>query len=126
MAALKAWRVSPSYDYAYSQVVFAETRGKAKDLAMRTDVCEDCSFTEIRVTRVPGLDSEYRGRWEMDWYDPYDRRALVREGWMCENVYDEDCLVCHGNDYCQALKDWRQENGKGEGDFPNEEEVLWT
>lgn len=97
---MKAWKVFNNYT-GYSTVVFAETRGKAKTLGMRTDCCEDAEFTEMYVYRVPMLDDEYRGHWEMDFYDDKDRLALVKKaGWCCEYPEDEECAACIAKDFC--------------------------
>ena len=91
---MKAWKVG-RLDDAYSSVVFAETRGKAREVAMDTD------FIEIGAWRCKKADGEYRGHFEMDWYDPKDRLFLIKElGFTCEYFGDEDCEQCVGKDFC--------------------------
>ena len=97
---MKAWKAF-SPDWAYSTVIFAETEGKARAAAMHTDCCEDMMFTEIAIRRCKELDGEHRGHTEMDWYDPLDRLALVKNGWMCEYFGDDDCETCAGKDLCE-------------------------
>lgn len=76
---MKAYKISDLKGYAdYSTVVFAETSGKAKAIAITTDAFNDYEFTEISARRVPELDKYYRGLDEMDWLDDADRIALVR------------------------------------------------
>lgn len=53
----------------FATVVFAETPGKARQLAQSTDACEDLDFIDIRAIRAPALDECYRGWDEMNWYE---------------------------------------------------------
>ena len=62
---MKAWFVRKK-DECCATVVFAETRGKARSLAMSTVVCEYANFCEIEVRRVPHMDKYYvEGKKEM-------------------------------------------------------------
>ena len=109
---MKAWKTYNKFD-TYSTVVFAETRGQAKALALHTDCHEGCEFTDISVYRVPELDGEYRGHWEMDFFaDDQDRLALVKfAGYSCEYPEDKECAVCVAKDFCDAAMP-RKENEK--------------
>ena len=100
---MKAWQVR-EIDNPYTTVVFAETRGKAKALALATDACEYAEFINIEVHRRTQLDKYYKvGKREMDWYDPKDRIALVKElGMSCE--YMEDCEKCSAKKYCEQYQ----------------------
>ena len=49
---MKAWLVREKDEFC-AEVVFAETRGKARSLALSTDCCEDANFTDIEVRRMP-------------------------------------------------------------------------
>lgn len=105
---MKAYRVQDEESCEnYSTVVFAETRSKAKTEAMTTDACEDARYIDIRVTRIPELDKEYRGHTEMDWEDAQDRIALVKCGWSCHPDYWDpaDCERCPAADWCDLYKD---------------------
>ena len=98
---MKAYKISDLKGYAdYSTVVFAETSGKAKAIAITTDAFNDYEFTEISARRVPKLDKYYRvGKKEMDWYDDADRIALVKEGkFHCFEV--SECPSCPAREYC--------------------------
>lgn len=103
---MKAWKAEDKRDGFYSTVVFAETRGQAKSAAKATDCCEDADWTDIRVTRAPELDGEYRGHTEMEWYDDQDRIALIKNGWHCEEVWLDECETCVGRDECETYKDY--------------------
>jgi hypothetical protein len=80
-------------------VVFAESASRAKKLAMRTEVCEDSFFTDVRVQRFPEMDGKDRGRDAIDWNDAEDRKALVALGWACEETSGE-CDSCPEKSNC--------------------------
>ena len=109
---MKAWRVSKKDD-CYSTIVFAETRGKAKSTALATDCCEYADFCDIEVRREKELDKYYReGKIEMDWENPTDRIALVKEcGFHCDPDYFdwEECSVCSAKEYCDYYQDRLEE-----------------
>lgn len=100
---MKAWLVREKDEFC-AEVVFAETRGKARSLALSTDCCEDANFTDIEVRRMPEADKHYKeGRWHLDWEDPQDRIVLVKEcGFVCDYdaFYFEDCETCSAKEYC--------------------------
>lgn len=119
---MKAWLVRQK-DSEYATVVFAETRGKARSLAMTTDACEDADFCDIEVSRKPQLDKYYqKGKKEMDWDDDKDRLALVKEcGFYCVPLDLKECDRCPAKKYCseyeaelEYLKDC-EEYTEGEG-----------
>lgn len=94
---MKAWLVR-ARNCEYATVVFADTRGKARAIAMHTDACEDAKFTDIEVYRKPRLDKYYTsGKKEMDWYNSKDRIALVKH---CDFYCIEEC----DSDDCPALR----------------------
>ena len=97
---MKAYIITDLQGYAdCSTVVFAETSGKAKAIAIHTDAFEDYEFTEISARRIPKLDKYYRGKKEMDWYDDDDRIALVKDGkFHCFEV--SECPNCPAKEYC--------------------------
>lgn len=109
---MKAWLVKDKDQYS-ATVVFAETRGKARALALCTEACEDVDFCDIEVRRRPNLDKYYReGKKEMDWYNSKDRIALVKDGnFVCDPDYwePEDCEVCPAKQYCGTYQDYLTE-----------------
>lgn len=109
---MKAYVVRWKEDTGYSTVVFANDAKEAKKAAMWTDFWEDSDqiFTDLRVTRIPELDAEYRGHSEMDWNDTLDRIALCKCGWHCESVSDA-CDLCCARDYCDhwEKEDWEED-----------------
>lgn len=112
---MKAWLVQEK-DECRATVVFAETRGKARSIAMSTDACEDADFCDIEVRRVPNMDKYYKeGKVEMDWENPKDRIALVREcGFRCDYDYLDwvDCESCSAREYCDTYQDHLTEEGE--------------
>ena len=105
---MKAYKIADLKGYAdYSPVVFAETSGKAKAIAITTDAFNDYEFTEISARRVPKLDKYYRGLDEMDWFDDADRIALVRDaGYSCAPACweGEDCTRCPAKQWCERCQ----------------------
>lgn len=108
---MKAWLIRNEQSYEnWCTVVFAETRGKAHALAMHSDCCEGAEWKDVRVTRLPVMDAMCKDRTEMDWYDPDDRIALVKEcNWECAEPEDDECLVCPANAWCGHYEDLIQE-----------------
>ena len=116
---MKAWLVNVKDEFG-AEIVFAETRGKARALALSTDCCEDAKFTDIEVRRMRYADKYYKeGKWHLDWENPKDRIILVRNfDFHCDyNAFDiGDCEDCSAREYCELYKeqirksfDWRSE-----------------
>ena len=102
---MKAWIVRVPDEWC-STVVFAETRGKARSIAMHTDTCEDCKFIDIEVRRIPHMDKYYRGLNEI---------ALVKEcGFRCsyEMLGYIDCSDCPAKQYCNAYVERSNNNAE--------------
>ena len=110
---IKAYQVSGK-DNFFSTVVFAESRGKARALALSTDCCEDENFIDVKVYRLPIADSQYKGRLEMQWENQQDRLFLVKEcGWHCDSDYvnyAEPCEDCIAKKYCDLYVAIRNES----------------
>lgn len=101
---MKAWLVRER-DNQCATVVFAETRGKARSIALNTEACEDADFCDIDVTRYKHMDKYYvDGKIEMDWYNAKDRIALVKDADFCcsdETIYNGiNCDDCPAKEYC--------------------------
>ena len=112
---MKAWHVrDEARGNDFATIVFAETRGKAHALAMRTDACEDAEWIDVRVTRMPSCDSAYRGIWELDWFNEADRLVLVRDAnFVCSYEYDYadcDCDQCPATEYCYRYESMHEED----------------
>lgn len=111
---VKAWFATETVNFG-ATVVFAETRGKAKSLALCTSCCEDVNFCDIEVRRAPQMDKYYaEGKTEMDWSDPKDRIALVKEcGFYCRHPIAEDCIDCPAREFCDEAVTEEGENENG-------------
>ena len=113
---MKAWLVRERGEFC-AAVVFAETRGKARALALHTDACEDAKFTDIEVSRMEVADKYYKeGKCELDWNNDEDRIALVKDcGFRCDPDWFEweDCLECTGRQHCDVYQDHLQEEQEG-------------
>ena len=107
---MKAWLVRAK-DEVNCAVVFAETRGKARAYAFNRDFCDTADFVDIEVRRAPTIDKYYTdGKNEMDWYDPKDRLALVKElGFYCEEPNYTECKTCVAKNDCEYMRE-REEN----------------
>ena len=109
---MKAWLAKDKDEFS-ATVVFAETRGKARSIAMRTETCEDVDFCNIYIRRVPQIDKYYKeGKKEMDWFNDDDRLALVKEcGFYCEYIAEDMCEDCPAKEYCDEYigrKGWKE------------------
>ena len=105
---MKAWLVREKDEFC-ATVVFAETRGKARAMALHTECCEDEDFCDIEVRRKPQADKYYKeGKKELDWFNSQDRIALVKDcGFYCDAEYWEkaDCEVCSAKEYCDISRE---------------------
>lgn len=109
---MKAWCVREKDEFE-AAVVFAETRGKAKVLALRTEACEDSDFISIEVRRLKGADKYYKpGKRWLDWFNTEDRIAMVKDlGFTCipDAHCAEECASCPAKDYCDDYIDMDSE-----------------
>lgn len=106
---MKAYSVTDRTECIYSTIVFAETAGQARAIAMGTDACEDVPFIDIWAKRVPKLDAFYKGRSELDWNNDEDRIAMVRyAGYSCayeDDVSIDECKECPAHEWCDRYED---------------------
>ena len=111
MKKMKAYACTDRTECDRYAVVFAETPGKAKMIAQRTDACEDVPFTDIWAKRIPALDDAYRGRNVMDWMNDQDRIRMVRDAdYQCSyevDVTEKKCRACPAFQWCGRAEDWR-------------------
>ena len=105
-----AWHVFPS-DMEYGDVVFAETRNKARFLAIEIcDGFEDLEYVDVHARRLPKADNQCKGRNKMDWYNDEDRLFLAKEyGFWCGGYIEpDDCKCCCANQYCEEYKIYKE------------------
>lgn len=114
---MKAWFVQPKDEF-YAGIVFAETRGKARSVALSLDGFEDTQFTDVEVRRAPYADKYYKeGKCYLDWDNPVERIALVKDcGFICDCDYLEweDCKNCSAKIYCDRYQDHLKESEENE------------
>ena len=64
----------------------------------------DCKYTDMRIKRSKKLDKYYRGVSMMDWENPEDRLAMVKElNYCCAYsipIEKLDCANCSAKDCC--------------------------
>ena len=97
---MKAW-IANTYDMGYSCIVFAETRGKAKSIALTEDNFEYEDFLTLDIHRFKKADSAYHNYPVMDWNNESDRLFLVKEcGFSCVDFNLADCKVCNAKEFC--------------------------
>lgn len=108
---MKAWNVTDKNgDTGISQIVFAETRGKAIQIAL---ACSDGAydyyeFTDMRALREPVFDAYANGRSYLEWSNDEDRVLMVKLGGFycspeCYMTYEE-CLQCPAHEWCSAFE----------------------
>lgn len=107
---MKAWQIEEPYE-GYATIVFADTRNKAKYLAIQYDeALQECGYAEVRAIRRPELD-KYAGDspHTMDFSSDEDRLIMVREaGFRCLEPDYDDCEKCVAKDYCGEYKDYSE------------------
>ena len=112
---MKAWQAN-SEDSEGSVVVFAETAGKAKQTAMKTDELCNEQYIHIRENRLPKIDRFFKeGKTIVDCNEDEDiRLELVKEyNWACLEPTYRDCSVCLAEKYCNySLLEGADENDR--------------
>lgn len=109
---MKAWKVDTNDSDYGATIVFSETSGKAKAVALAN--CrqfEDCDFTELRAWRYEDFDQYYKGEAYPDaWNDDELKLVLVRDhGWFCIDGSDSYCDDCIAKEYCLAWEEVEEE-----------------
>ena len=110
MSNQKAWLVRVKDEFS-AEIIFAETSGQAKSLALSCDFCEDAEFTDLEVRRAPYADKYYKpNKWHLDWDNPRDRVALVKDcGFVCGEDMTESCEECSASQYCDIFNERQAE-----------------
>lgn len=83
-------------------IVFAKTREQARNIALLTGEFDNSKYIELHAYRRPHMDKYHkRGKKLMDFSDPADRLALVRdEGFYCLDIEPNDCAKCNAKNFC--------------------------
>lgn len=106
---MKAWVVREKDEFC-ARVVFTETSGKAKFLALGTEPLENAEFCRLEARRAPEMDKYYEdGKTEMDWNNPQDRIVLVKEcGFYCEYIEMSECENCQAKEFCSEWEEMEE------------------
>ena len=109
---MKAWLVREKDEFC-AEVVFAETRGKAKTYFKNLGTFDWFDFCELRPRRAKSLDYlNYPDGYVMNWFKDEDRIAMVRHlGVQCDDAYREDCEVCCAKEWCSKYEELKEEEG---------------
>ena len=84
------------------EVVFADTRGKARMYLKELDTFDNYRYIEISPRREKDLDYlNHEDGYVMDWNKAEDRLVLVKEsGWYCYDPTLDDCKICTASNWC--------------------------
>ena len=99
---MKAWIASDKNCDCGSEIIFADTRGKAISKALGRDIFAYLEFTDIRIHRLKELDGmEDREPTDNPWLNDEIRLILVKEyDWACMEPEYSDCDSCVAKQYC--------------------------
>ncbi len=108
----KAWECYEE-ESGVVEVVFADTRGKAKSYFKDIETFDYYNFCELRPCRVKELDYlNHPDGYVMDWNKDEDRLPMIRDaGYSCIEVNREDCEICCAKELCSKYEDLRNEEG---------------
>ncbi len=98
---MKAWLIGRDY-HEGCIAVFAPTREKARQIALLTEDFSDERYIDLRCYREPRIDKYYkRGKEIMDFNDPADKLALVKDAeFYCLDYNEQTCAKCDIKKYC--------------------------
>lgn len=99
---MKGWIANDKNCDCGSEIIFADTRGKAIAKALGRDNLEDLDFTDIRVHRLPEIDGmENAEPTDNYWLNDDIRLILVKQyDWACYEPEYSDCDNCVAKQYC--------------------------
>lgn len=108
---MKAWRVFDKYCECGTEIVFAETAGKAKSICLHDDNFGDYEYTELCARRFQEYDKYYDGNHKVNfWEDEEHRIILVRDfGWSCIDGIDTYCDDCPAKEWCEFWEEVSEE-----------------
>lgn len=115
---MKAWQVEEVYE-GCAVIVFAETRNKAKYLAVQyNDALQEYGYAGVRAVRMPQLDRYASDKpYVMDFEIDGDRLIIVRDaGFSCIEPEYDDCEKCVAKDYCDVYESYLESRKDGQND----------
>lgn len=106
---MKAWKVSNRFNDDYSDLVFADTRGKAVSKTLNGKTAlesvlafdDSLQYTDIRATRVPQLD-DMENKSQMDLVE----ELICMCGWRYEFEPDSKIWEADNFDKAEFEKEW--------------------
>ena len=110
----KAW-VCYNEELCLAEVVFADTRGKAKSYFKNLETFDYYTYCELRPKRLKKLDYlNHPDGYVMKWYKDQDRLPMVRDAdFYCSEIDRDDCKICCAKEYCsdyEEYKEYEEEN----------------
>ena len=95
------------------EVVFADTRGKAKSYFKNLETFDDYRFCELRPHRLKKFDYlNHPDGYVMDFCKDEDMIPMVRDaGFSCIDVDIEDCKGCCAKEWCSKYEGLKEEEG---------------
>ena len=93
------------------EVVFADTRGKAKSYFKAMDTFDNYRFCELKPYRLKKLDYlNHPDGYVMDFCKDEDILPMVRDcGFYCIEVDREDCEICCAKEWCSKYEELKEE-----------------
>ena len=101
----KAWICANNY--GTDEIVFADTKRRAKSYLKFTDSFEDYRYNDIYPERVKALDYlDHEEGYVMDWNKDEDRIALVKHIYSgCLPDIKDECKSCCAKEWCRKFKE---------------------
>ena len=101
----KAWMCANNYGTI--EIVFADTKRRAKSYLKFTDSFEDYRHIDIYPERAKVLDYlDHNDGYIMNWHKDEDRIALVKHIYSgCLPHIEEDCELCCAKEWCGKYKE---------------------
>ena len=106
----KSWSFYESEE-CIIEVVFADTRGKARMYLKELDTFDNYRYIEISPRREKALDYlDHPDGYVMDWNKEEDRLPMVRDaGFYCTEVDRQLCEECCAKEWCSAYEEDEEE-----------------
>ena len=106
----KAWECCEE-ESGVCEVVFADTRGKAKSYFKDMETFDYYNFCKLRPYRVKKLDNlNHPDGYVMDWCKDEDRLPMVRDvDFSCVEVDREECEGCCAKEWCSKYEELKEE-----------------
>lgn len=101
----KAWMCANNY--GATEIVFADTKRRAKSYLKFTDSFEDYRYIDIYPERAKVLDYlNHNEGYIMDWHKDEDRIALVKHIYSgCLPDIKDECESCCAKEWCGKYKE---------------------